>query len=53
RLLYIKDSYLINAPRSSRLLKQAKISKRVINTVRTNHYEQEKSYANIIGTLSL
>jgi hypothetical protein len=53
RPLQIKDSYLVDAPESSRPSRQQPtVSERVVDTVRTHRYERENSYANSTGGLS-
>ena len=50
--LHIKDSYLENAPRSGRPSKQVNAAKKIVYTIRTNRYRQEKSYTNTTSALN-
>ncbi|KAK7190291.1 hypothetical protein PSPO01_04012 [Paraphaeosphaeria sporulosa] len=52
RPLQVQNSYLEDAPRSGRPTKQPNISESVINSVRTDRYGREKSYADLAGDLS-
>ena len=54
RLFTLKDEWLKDTPRSSRLLKQTPENiENITNKVRTNRYGREKTAANLASKLSL